>query len=350
VKRPAFMAVMIHLLVWLLLFLLPYFMITRNNAGISMMEYLRHGGFDTLTYLCVFYINYFWLIPKYMFRGKFGYFIALNILILALLAGGAQLWHHYDYIVAQATETRPQTRKGPPRWAFIYRDVLILFLVACTSVAIRMVMRWSHIETARKEAEVAQTAAELKNLRSQLNPHFLLNTLNNIYALIAFDSDKAQNAVQDLSKLLRHALYDNTQQYTTMQKEMDFMQNYIELMRIRLSDNVDLQTTFSVRKESQTQVAPLLFISLVENAFKHGISPTEPSYIHIAFEETADKVRCEIRNSNFPKNTSDKSGSGIGLEQVKRRLDLSYPGKYEWNYGTSDDGKEYFSILAIETN
>ena len=109
------------------------------------------------------------------------------------------------------------------------------------SAAIRLSGRWVQVEAARREAEKSRTEAELKNLRNQLNPHFLLNTLNNIYALIAFDTDKAQTAVQELSRLLRHVLYDNQQNFVTLGKEMDFIKNYIALMRIRLSSNVTVE-------------------------------------------------------------------------------------------------------------
>ncbi len=123
-------------------------------------------------------------------------------------------------------------------------------------------------EAARKEAERNRAEAELKNLRNQLNPHFLLNTLNNIYALIAFDSDKAQQAVQELSKLLRYVLYDNQQTTFLSVKRSDFIRNYIELMRIRLSANVQMITKFDIQPDSQTLIAPLIFISLIENAFQ----------------------------------------------------------------------------------
>lgn len=187
----------------------------------------------------------------------------------------------------------------------------------------------------------------MKNLRNQLNPHFLLNTLNNIYALIAFDSDKAQAAVQELSRLLRHVLYDNQQNFVALGKEMDFIRNYIELMRIRLASNVTVETQIDVRADSRTEIAPLIFISLIENAFKHGISPTESSFIRIHFSESPGQVCCEIANSYHPKSQADKSGSGIGLEQVRKRLELTYPGQYEWKQGVSDNGKEYKSILVI---
>lgn len=210
-----------------------------------------------------------------------------------------------------------------------------------------MSARWSKAEAARKEAERSRTEAELKNLRNQLNPHFLLNTLNNIYALIAFDTEKAQQAVQELSKLLRYVLYDNQQMFVPLYKEVDFIRNYIELMRIRLSSNVQMSTRFDIQSDSQTAIAPLIFISLIENAFKHGISPTEPSFIDIHIAENEKEVICDIQNSNHPKNQMDKSGSGIGLEQVSRRLEILYPGAYTWSKGVSKDEKVYESKLRL---
>ena len=185
-------------------------------------------------------------------------------------------------------------------------------------------------------AEKSRMEAELKNLRNQLNPHFLLNTLNNIYALIAFDTDKAQEAVQELSRLLRHVLYDNQQNFVPLNKEMDFIRNYIGLMRIRLSDQVKVETTFDVHPDSRTPIAPLIFISLIENAFKHGISPTEPSYISIRFAEDEHTISCEIENTNHPKTQADKSGA------------LTYPGHYRWQQGPNAEGTLYRSTLIID--
>ena len=97
-------------------------------------------------------------------------------------------------------------------------------------------------------------------------------------------------------------------------------------------------------------MVPRIFISLIENAFKHGISPTEKSFIHIQIAEEKERIICKIENSNFPKNDNDKSGSGIGLEQVQKRLNLLYSGKYQWNKGVSDDLKTYISYLTIQTD
>ena len=209
-----------------------------------------------------------------------------------------------------------------------------------------MSARWTQAEAARKEAERNRSEAELKNLRNQLNPHFLLNTLNNIYALIAFDTDKAQQAVQELSKLLRYVLYDNQQTYVPLGKETDFIRNYIELMRIRLSSNVQMTTQIDILPDSRTLIAPLIFISLIENAFKHGTSNDRPSFIRIDIHERGGELVCRIRNSCFPKTASDRSGSGIGLKNLSKRLEMIYPQRHTFEYG--ERGGTYTALLRIK--
>ena len=193
--------------------------------------------------------------------------------------------------------------------------------------------------------ENARSEAELQNLKSQLNPHFLFNTLNNIYSLIAIDPDRAQFAVHDLSRLLRHVLYEDNQKFVSLDHELNFMKSYIELMSLRLSGNVELKVDLPDDGKG-VLVAPLLFITLIENAFKHGVSPTEPSFIHIRFSWLENSgICCYIENSYFPKKEIDRSGSGIGLENLKKRLDLLYPGKYDLR--TEREGNEFVAQLKI---
>ena len=231
--------------------------------------------------------------------------------------------------------------------SYIARDSLNMAVFAAGATALAVARRWVTTEQKLKETEAARAKAELSNMRNQINPHFLLNTLNNIYALTAFDAPKAQQAIQELSRMLRHILYDYQQPTVTISDEVEFLQNYVNLMRIRMSDSVNVQFQTSIANPQQ-EVAPMLFISLVENAFKHGVSPSEPSFIHILIEGTDNQIICDIKNSNHPKAASDHSGHGIGLEQVQRRLDLSYPGRYQWQRGVSDDGKTYHSKITIE--
>ncbi|WP_294590169.1 histidine kinase [uncultured Bacteroides sp.] len=340
--------ILTHIIGWGIVFGFPFLMMSRSGFNITWMDYLRHGSIIPLSFLIVFYVNYFFLIPRYLFEGRIKQYLLLNTGLIICIAAGVHLWQEYAFHnYVKDVVGKGERHKGPPKWIFIMRDIFSMILTVGLSAAIKMSGRWVQMDAARREAEKSRTEAELKNLRNQLNPHFLLNTLNNIYALIAFDTDKAQAAVQDLSRLLRHVLYDNQQNFVTLDKEMDFIRNYIELMRIRLASHVAVETQFDVNPDSHTEIAPLIFISLIENAFKHGISPTEPSFIRIRFSESPGEVRCEITNSFHPKSQTDKSGSGIGLEQVRKRLELIYPGQFTWQLGESEDGKEYKSILVI---
>ena len=341
-RRP--LEALIHIIGWGIMFGFPFFFVERENGNINWMAYLRHSAVP-LSFMIAFYVNYFLLVPRYLFQSQTKRYITYNILLLCVIGLMLHLWRSLTF--DPSFVPKPHRSGGPPGWLFFVRDMLSLVFTIGLSAAIRMSARWGQAEAARREAEKSRTEAELKNLRNQLNPHFLLNTLNNIYALIAFDSDKAQQAVQELSKLLRYVLYDNQQNYVPLCKEVDFIRNYIELMRIRLSGNVEVITQFDIQPDSRTEIAPLIFISLIENAFKHGISPTELSFIHILISENKEEIRCEIRNSYHPKTNTDKSGSGIGLEQVRKRLELSYPGRYQWDKAISPDGKEYISKLLI---
>ncbi|WP_321335106.1 sensor histidine kinase [uncultured Bacteroides sp.] len=341
-SRP--LEILIHIISWGIVFGLPFIFMERESNIIDWASYLRRTVVP-FSFLIVFYVNYFIFIPRLLFSEQPRKYIIYNIILLVVIGLGLQVWQE---IKVPPINFRPDNKRPlPPQWVFFIRDIVSLIFTIGLSAAIRMSGRWRESETARREAEKSRTEAELKNLRNQLNPHFLLNTLNNIYALISFDTDKAQQAVQELSKLLRHVLYDNQQTYVPLGKEADFIQNYIELMRIRLTNNVSVETQIDIRSDSKTNIAPLIFISLIENAFKHGISPTEPSFIRILLSEHKNEICCEITNSYHPKNKMDKSGSGIGLEQVQKRLELLYPGHYTWKKQISEDGKEYISKLNL---
>ena len=149
-----------------------------------------------------------------------------------------------------------------------------------------------------------------------------------------------------LSKMLRHVLYD-ADQLVNLRDEVDFLHNYIDLMKIRVPGNVEVLEHFDIPSPCTTQIASMIFISLVENAFKHGISPTAPSYIHVSVVADEHQIVCEISNTYYPKTSKDQSGHGIGLQQVTRRLDLLYPDLYTWERGPSADGKYYQSKLII---
>ncbi len=338
--------ILIHLICWGILLGFPFlFILDQDATPIDWMEYMKRSIL-VVGYCIVFYLNYFIFIPRLLFRERTKEFIGTNAAVILFVSVCLQLWQKNFVPMPHPPRHIPRIS---PFILFLIRDAFMMILTVGLSAAIRLNEKWIKTENARKDAERSRTETELKNLRNQLNPHFLLNTLNNIYALIAFDRDKAQDAVQELGRLLRYVLYDNQNDMVPLNREMDFIRNYISLMKIRLAPNVKLSTEFDISPESGKMIAPLIFISLIENAFKHGTSPGDDSFIRIAFEETDHGIRCEIVNSLHPKAETDKSGSGIGLEQVRRRLDLLYPGRYVWEYGVGENKTSYFSRLEIST-
>lgn len=252
----------------------------------------------------------------------------------------------FRYVLPDTGHRPPMERTWQDALRFFAGNAVLYLLVVGAGVAIRMTGGWYRAEAARQELEHSRTEAELQNLKSQLNPHFLFNTLNNIYSLIQIDVDRAQRSVHELSSLLRYVLYESSRPTVPLKAEVEFLRDYIELMRIRQPRHVRVFVSLP-EEPSPTPVAPLLFISLVENAFKHGVSNEKPSYVTIDIHEEEGRLVCRIRNSCFPKSgDSDRSGSGIGLTNLSKRLEMIYPGRYTFEYGQAGDA--YQALLCIE--
>jgi LytS/YehU family sensor histidine kinase len=144
-------------------------------------------------------------------------------------------------------------------------------------------------------------------------------------------------------------LYDNQQRMVDFSSECKFISSYVDLMKLRMASNVKVDVEITIPEHDRSQVAPLLFISLVENAFKHGVSSTEPSSISIKLIATETEIRCNIVNTNFPKTSNDRSGHGIGLQQVQQRLNSLYQGCYTWNHGVSESDGLYHSEIVLKS-
>ena len=197
-------------------------------------------------------------------------------------------------------------------------------------------MKTRQIRKQLEEEKQKNTEAELAWLKNQLNPHFLFNTLNNISSLTQIDPDAAQDSIAQLSDLMRYAMYETNKEMVPLEGEMEFMRNYIELMKLRCNEKATVDYQMNVQHEQLT-LPPLLFISLIENAFKHGLSNSQPSSIRILLEERDGNITFCCDNTNFPKSDKDRSGSGIGLENTHRRLELLYPGRYSWEQALEND-------------
>ena len=303
----------------------------------------------------LFYLNYLWIVPRCI-AGQFKLSVFhINVIMVIATCVLVALVRGYEFSVSPANfhihDRDPHPERQFSRLFFLFasiRDAINFIFVALAAYSLRMTSHAHRLEHERQETEMARRDAELKGLRSQISPHFLLNTLNNIYALTAISSDRAQQAIIQLSELLRHMLYDNQQDMVDFSSECKFINSYVDLMKLRMASNVKVNVEIVIPENDKSQVASLLFISLVENAFKHGVSSTEPSSISIKLAASEAEIRCEIVNTNFPKTSNDRSGHGIGLQQVERRLNTVYPGRYSWTHGVSEEDGLYHSEIVLK--
>ncbi len=299
-----------------------------------------------VTFFVIYLLNYIYIIPQYLFKdNRYGYLWA-NLALVLLLLCGSYIINNQELLESLKPEGMPRRPSGD--LMFLIRNLINYILMIGLVTAVRLAERLQMSEQALREAESARVKAELDNLRSQINPHFLLNTLNNIYALTAIDTDKAQKTIKELSDLLRYILYDNLNDRVSLKGEVAFLKTYIELMSIRLPRKVSLTTEFRISDNCTTQIAPLIFISLIENAFKHSVSASGEGFIDIYFEDRVDsgEVVLMIKNSSNAKSNQDKSGNGIGLEQVRRRLELIYLNAHTWE--VDDVNGVYISKLTLK--
>ena len=340
-------------LVWLLIFLTPLMFINVSQEFV-LKRFLVELAIP-LSMFIVFLSNYYWLTPKVLMEGRHLRFIALNVAMvvsLALLIHEWVVFSYHTWFREMLTLSTPMVQYAPKRmdirWTLFYlgRDIFNMAVSGTVATALVLSRNWAVARNRQAEAEKERVKMELMMLRYQVSPHFLLNTLNNIYALTAFNQEKAQRAIQRLSQLMRHILYHGDED-VRLSDEVDFMESYVELMQLRLSDKVKLTKDIDISSDPNKYLPPLLFIPLIENAFKHGVSATQDSFIDIRLKSDPEKVVCEITNSNFPKDDNDQSGSGIGLQQVERRLSLVKGGHYEWTRSLSEDKTTYHSKIIL---
>lgn len=340
-RQSKYASWLIHAIVWAVVIIMPLFGTSPDRPMMTWSEYIRFL-LVPISFIVVFYINYLLLIDRYLTKRRMGLYIVSNILLILIVMTVVHLF--FRYILPQGHFRPPKDR---PLWdsiMFFARNALIYILVIGASVAIKMTAGWYRAESARKDLEHRRSEAELQNLRNQINPHFLFNTLNNIYSLIQIDTGRAQTAVHDLSHLLRYVLYGSSREKVPLGEEINFLKEYVDLMRLRMPKHVQVKVNFP--EDTSVMVAPLLFISLVENAFKHGVNNDAPSFVEISIVLEDGRIICRTANSYFPKNASDHSGSGIGIANLSRRLEMIYPGRYEFRYGK--EGDEYRTYLSIQ--
>jgi two-component system LytT family sensor kinase len=358
--------VMLHLVAWIILLGLPLYVIKRWQVG---KDFIWLYYINTLISGIIFYVNYSFLAPKFFFSDKkYRYYFSVLILIgcfyfvsdisnklVFRYASGRSEQEQIERRQAGRSRTLPPggaaiiRRPGPPpfRGMHLYNYSFTSIFLIFFSLGLRSLERHSHIENLQKETEKAKLNSELAFLKSQISPHFFFNTLNNIYSLISINTEDSQKAVLKLSKLMRYLLYDSEKGKTMLSNEIEFMTNYIDLMKLRMSDKVKLEISFP-ENYTDRNIPPLLFVPFIENAFKHGISYRGPSYININMEidERSIKFRC-VNSMHAAKKEPSKEHKGIGLENVSKRLQLLFPGTHDLRIKQSELEFEIYLILKF---
>jgi hypothetical protein len=289
----------------------------------------------SVSYLFVLsYLNYFYLIPAFLLKKKIGGFIILFVASFTALS-----------LVRVGVETlvfgKSWEAQSPARIQII---IQYLFLVLFIGL-MRFAFDWVELDARRRQLETEKLNAELKFLKAQVNPHFLFNTLNNLYYLSTIKSDTAPLVISKLSEVMRYMIYESNHEKIELAREIDYIQHYISLERLRLREGTPLE--FDVIGKTDMLISPLILITFLENAFKHGINNgSDQCWIKARLEVDKTRLVYTIANSKVKTVAYPEDGEGIGLKNVKRRLDLSYPGKHQLHI---DDLEEAYSVtLTIE--
>lgn len=322
--------VMVHSLIILILFVLPE--IVMAIAMPHRMAWTFYPGFYIKIALAlgVFYFNYYWFVDRTLGtpKPKIITFLAINFALMAVVA--VSMYFISRGLMSDRLVHRHRHWELTPvqemlkRASFILRDGVMLVLVIALATAMRLSARWQDIQRQRSETIAAQKATELDNLKGQINPHFLFNTLNTIYALVDIDSEEAKDALHRLSDMLRYVLYENPPR-TELAREAEFIANYSSLMQRRISAKTHpVEVSLDICGHEEAQVAPMLFIPLIENAFKFGSRGPEGGVIKVSLVVDGDEAVCTTVNSFTHGSEPASSHSGIGLVNLRKRLTLIY--------------------------
>ncbi len=294
-------------------------------------------------YWLVVNINYQYLIPRFLNKKKLAFYGLLLIIVAGILA---PLRSALFVIITEIFDSSAHYDFGEG----VAGVFLTLIIVSLVSAGLKIFSDWLTYTRDKSEMDKQNMQSELKFLRSQVNPHFLFNTLNSLYALTLKKSDQAPEIVIKLSEMMRYMLYECNEAYVPLQKEINYLKNYIELERLRHGSHIDIKLNIT-GEVTQQRIAPLLFIPFIENSFKHGISKKiDDGFVHVDLRIGHDEIALQVENSKAPvlPNPERKISGGIGLVNVKRRLKLIYPELHELEI---TDAPHKFNIqLTLELN
>ena len=391
----------IYAILWIAVFLFPligaYFAVSGGGEKEEVREMVRNSWLGILPFLGLFLVNNYGLVPYFLFRKKhLEYVISLVCTVFAIccfvpapmglsfekgnrrskecMLTKEQLrnriiehreraremdnthWNSGHDIKEKNPQMAPQSRMRkerrpealmrhapfPPFFIRYLIHIVTAFLVVGFNIAIKLFFKSVRDDEHLKELENQRLQSELKYLKYQINPHFFMNTLNNIHALVDIDTQKAKGSIVELSKLMRYVLYEASNKTILLSREIQFLKNYITLMRLRFTDKVFIKVEFPT-EIPEVQIPPLLFISFIENAFKHGVSYRRESFIHVSVQ-LEEGNRISFRCANSCGGVVDKKDHGIGLENIRKRLRLLFGNDYTLSI-TEKEGE--FAVLLL---
>ena len=350
------------LFIWIIVFFSPA-LVQHNNLGTINWGVILNSWKRLFPFFLLSLINHFILVPLLFFNTRKLWYI-LSAVITLFLFSFMLKWINlknaparnpvydqrftaplpHDGLRPDRMPLGPNHDQRPGALPPPLNSALVALMILGFDTGLRTVFRLSRSEQEKTLLEKEMARSELAFLRSQVSPHFFMNTLNNIHALIDFNTTKAKETVIRLSALMRYLLYDSESEKIPLEHELSFIRSYLELMKLRISDDVDVTLLENI-KDAKREIPPLLFTSLIENAFKHGVSYRKDSFIRLEFSTNEQILTFKIENSVVRSlNGLEDKHSGIGLENTKKRLDILYNNKYSMNIKSDDN---VFSIMLI---
>lgn len=333
--------VLLHAAAWIIWLLLPVLLAPPNRGAeppyrTEFSEWQYYARFIMqLSWIGVFYLNSHLLIPRLAYKRKYWLFAFFLILVLILTI--AQSWLFFGIW-------------GDSKHFSLPRNIIINFLIylfiLTSSTAYRLISDKINTERNNKEKETENLKTELSLLRSQVNPHFMFNILNNMVALARKRSEDLEPSLIKLSSLMRYMLYEADEEKVSLDKEIEYLQSYIDLQQQRFGKNVKLAQDFK-KVDDTYKIEPMLLIPFVENAYKHGTGMIENAQIEIELKAEKNVLHFTVRNKyNNQSNDNKDKTSGIGLTNVTRRLNLLY-GK---NHTLLITKKDHWFIISLQLN
>ena len=323
---------LLYLMVWMVIILVPVLNSKMLEEVHVSLENILIAWLKIAPYLLIFIIHNSLIAPRLLLRKhRYVWYLVVNLLIITAVFSLVAIYEKYA-----PYDTEPYILNGKASFTdlAIYWNILLGFFMTGLNMGIKLLYRSLRDEQQMEELKRQNLQAEMDYLRYQINPHFFMNTLNNIHALIDIDTEYAKSAVIELSKMMRYVLYESGSETISLKKDIQFIENYIELMRIRYDSSIDICLDYPATIPNKVAIPPLLLIVFVENAFKHGVSYNHASFIHIRIGYRDDAVTAVISNSRHEK--SRPGTTGIGLENVKKRLALIYQDNYTLSIDDSD--------------